>query len=362
MIAKLKSYGNTVIDNISLTFRNSRTVAVLAAVLGIQMVLAVALFWNSTGQGSFHAAQSVAGFDAGSADKLIIADQSNTLTLSLVDERWQMSGDKVYPVDSENVRAALENLSDLQAGLPVATSVSSQSQLEVADENYQRKLTVMQGDEQLLQLYIGTSPGFRKAHTRIAGDEAIYAANINVFDFDMSEDSWLDRQLLAFETATEIAGDGFALLKKDNVWTFTQPTDLQNTHTVDTALADGLLEALQQFTVTAIHRGEAFGSAESDTTEPVADTALDAPVADSTDDVSATESEGDPLDSPEFLSFTVQLGDKPIVLSMARQDGTAYAERDDVAGRFTISESLFDQFSGFTSDTLIVEDNDANVN
>ncbi len=309
----------------------NKTNTVLSAALGVQLVLAGALYWLSTGQGEYAQAQTIAGFDLDAADTLTIEDGEAILTLSRIDDNWQVDGEGSIPADAAAVFGVLERLSELEAGLPVATNKSSQAQLEVAEDKFQRKLTIKQGEDELAQLYLGTSPGFRKAHVRMKGEDAIHAAKINVFDFQTSESDWLDRQHFAFDDVTEISGDGYAVRLLDSAWQIVDPDNMQETHIVDSAVADEFVSNLEQLALTGIY-------------EP--------------SELATSESEAELVE----MNLTVQVGGKPVVLSMVNQDDNFYVERDDREGRFTISESVFETFSNYTAESLLIEKTDASVN
>lgn len=310
----------------------SKSNALLSAVLGLQLVVAGALYWQSSGQGEFSKAQSIAGFDLDAADTLIIEDSEATLTLARTDEKWQVNGEPAIPVDAGAVVGVLESLADLEAGLPVATSEASQAQLEVADDNYQRRLTVKQGENELAQMYLGTSPGFRKAHVRLAGEDAVHAASINVFDFQTSESDWLDKQYFAFNDVTGVAGDGFTVRRENSTWHIEEPENRRESHVVDVAVADEMINSLEQLALTGIY-------------EPSE--------ASTSDDTEAEVSE---------VRLTVQVDGKPVVLAMVKQDDIVYVERDDLDGRFTLSTAVFEKFSDYTIESLLLEEGDASVN
>jgi|GEM_PF-1624481 len=364
----------------------NKTNAVLVTALGIQLVLAGGLFWLSSGQGEFSQAQTIAGFDLDAADSLIIDDGETTLTLARVDDNWLVKGDNAIPADTEAVIDALESLSELEARFPVATTESSQVQLEVADDNFQRKLTVKQGEDELAQLYMGTSPGFRKAHVRLAGEEAIHAARVNVFDFQTDEVDWLDRQHFAFNEVEGISGEGFAVRFENNAWVIDEPENLQQTHVVDTAIAEEFVSSLEALALTGIYvpvddevtelsasenaAGENLVSENLVSENAAGEDVAGEDVAG--EDVAGGNLEGENLASENVegesetevneLGFTVHVDSQPVVLSMVREGDTAYVKRDDREGRFTISNSTFDKFSEFTAESLFSEKPSTSVN
>jgi hypothetical protein len=101
----------------------------------------------------------------------------------------------------------------------VATTKNAARRFSVDEEEYKRKLTLKNGDIKLTELYLGTSPSFRKLHTRVAGDNNIYALHITTYHASVDVSDWLDKKLLQIGRGlTEIKGRDFVLSKTDKHW------------------------------------------------------------------------------------------------------------------------------------------------
>ena len=202
-------------------WRESRGAQLLTGVLVAQLLVAGALLWQTNDESDFASSNQIVSLDAKTVDELLIdgvESDGESVTLRRTSDGWEMTGAPTYPADALKVDAIIDTLTSLSPGLPVATTESAQEQLEVADTVFQRRLRLKQGDQQVADLYLGSSPGFRKAHLRKAGEQAIYAARVNVFDLPLSSDDWLDKQLLAYDTVDSLRGPGIELMREDDTW------------------------------------------------------------------------------------------------------------------------------------------------
>ena len=320
--------------------RESRGAQLLTGVLAAQLLLAGALLWQSNDAADFVSSSQLVSLDAKEVDALIIDGVENdgkSVMLRRTTKGWEMAGDPAYPADTVKVEGIIDTLASLSPGLPVATTESAQEQLEVADTVFQRRLRVEQGDQQVADLYLGSSPGFRKAHLRKAGEQAIYAARINVFDLPLSSDDWLDKQLLAYDTVDRLRGPGIELSREGDAWRIVEPAAQADTHEVVIDQINSIIGALQGLSVTGIVDTDTNAS-ESATVEP------------------DQESETDLADaaSNEALELTVGSGDKALVLNLKRQGEDVVAARSDITGEFRVAPSVFDTLSGFNTDTVLV--------
>ena len=319
--------------------RESRGAQLLTGVLAAQLLLAGALLWQSNDAADFVSSSQLVSLDAKEVDALIIDGVENdgkSVMLRRTTKGWEMAGDPAYPADTVKVEGIIDTLASLSPGLPVATTESAQEQLEVADTVFQRRLRVEQGDQQVADLYLGSSPGFRKAHLRKAGEQAIYAARINVFDLPLSSDDWLDKQLLAYDTVDRLRGPGIELSREGDAWRIVEPAAQADTHEVVIDQINSIIGALQGLRVTGIVDTDTNAS-ESATVEP------------------DQESETDLADaaSNEALELTVGSGDKALVLNLKRQGEDVVAARSDITGEFRVAPSVFDTLSGFNTDTVL---------
>jgi len=174
-------------------------ITILGGLLIVQLVMAVTI--NLTGENyqAFQAEEKLLTFDVGRVDGLRIEGEGQTLVLHKRDGRWLLPVQDDFPADQQSVERLLDKLAGLEKGWPVATSVSAASRFKLAEDDYQLRLALLSNDQSLAELYVGTSPGFRKVHVRPEGDEAVYSVAFNTWEASPKADDWIDKQVLQFD-------------------------------------------------------------------------------------------------------------------------------------------------------------------
>lgn len=124
------------------------------------------------------------------------------------------------PAAEHRVTGLLSKLNGLQKGLPVATSEQARKRFKVAEDRFERRLTLEDGDDTLVTLYLGDSAGFRRLFVRADGDGSVYEAEIGLFDVPETAGDWSDRTLLHLdeEDIRQLRLGGLTLDRADEGW------------------------------------------------------------------------------------------------------------------------------------------------
>ncbi|MCZ6888809.1 MAG: DUF4340 domain-containing protein [Gammaproteobacteria bacterium] len=170
----------------------ARVRSVLAIALALQLLLAGALW-------AFRLADDAIPdpfltFDASSVDAIVVSDGENTITVSRIDDVWRLDGG--LPADGDKMESMLEKLSDANGGWPVASSTSTARRFEVTEDKFQRRITVNAGDVEIADVFLGTSPGYRKVHARHRGADDVYSIEFSNFEAGIDLSWWLKKSLL----------------------------------------------------------------------------------------------------------------------------------------------------------------------
>jgi hypothetical protein len=217
-------------------------VMALGAALVLQLLLA--LFANSGRSLAPAAADTpLLAVDPATVTAIDIAngDGSQTTRLTRGDEGWVLSDLAGFPADSPRIDQLLQDLSQLKRPLPVATSEAAQKRFKVADDGFERRLTLHGQKGDIATLLVGESPGFRRVFARLKGEPAVYDVRLALFDLSASSDDWIDHTRLRLDRAgiKRISGGDWALVHGDNSWSL----DGSDQH-VDTQAVDDLLSRL----------------------------------------------------------------------------------------------------------------------
>jgi hypothetical protein len=173
--------------------------SILSVLLIVQLAVALAVNLTVEDYGAFETEEKLLALSDAELDGLLIQDGESSVVLSRRDGKWVLPDRGDFPAEQQAVTDLLDKLSTLEKGWPVATTGGAAQRFKVDEAAFERKLTLMSGEEQLAVLFVGTSPGFRKVHVRPAGEDAVYAASFNTWEAGASADDWIDKQVLVFE-------------------------------------------------------------------------------------------------------------------------------------------------------------------
>lgn len=190
----------------------------LTLFLVFQLAILAAVFWPQEDLGEADARAPLLAANLDAADRLVISDGNTSVVLTQNESGWLMPEYHQLPADADRVQRTLEELSALRRGWPVANSSGAATRFEVAEDSFQRSVEYFQDDKSVGALFIGTSPGFRKVHARVAGSDAVYAVGFNSFDLPANPEEWLDKQLLQVENVTSIRGLDYQLRREGELW------------------------------------------------------------------------------------------------------------------------------------------------
>lgn len=188
----------------------------LAVLLCVQLLVVAGVLYLDSADSASNAGELLLDFSADSVDKIVVSESEAQVTVRKGSEGWVV-GDQL-PADDEKIAGVLEKLAGLRGGWPVATSPSTQDRFEVARENHQRHIALYQGEALAAELYLGSSPGYRRVHARQEGSDDIFSVDFSTFEAPTGTDDWLDKTLLG------AAGD-ITKISRDRVWALTKSAD-----------------------------------------------------------------------------------------------------------------------------------------
>lgn len=169
----------------------------LAALAAGQGVLALVTHSG----GAQVAVESVNGtlteFIKSSVDQLSIQGAEGAMVLKKVGDSWQTADG--FPANNSKVDGLLDKLAGLRHGLPVGVSADALSRFKVAEDDFERRIQLQQGDNTVADLYLGSGAGARQSHVRPADAEAVYTAAIGSYDAPADIGEWQDKTVLQLD-------------------------------------------------------------------------------------------------------------------------------------------------------------------
>lgn len=199
-----------------------RLTTILGVLLGVQLVLALALGLAGRDFGPAGAGEPLLSFEQDQIVRIrIAAPDQEELVLEKTEDRWLLPALQGFPAAAFKVEGLLDKLSGLRKRLPVATTEAAARRFKVADQEFERKLTLETEAGEPAVLFLGDSPGFRRLFVRTQDDSAIYEAELALFDAASKADDWTDKTYLHLKEADveRIELPDTVLERKDGEWT-----------------------------------------------------------------------------------------------------------------------------------------------
>ncbi len=184
--------------------------------------------------------------------RIDMSDGENTVSMSKQGGEWEIAG---LPANEEKIAGTLTKLAELEAPWPVATSPDALTRFEVSEENHQRRISIYAGEETVLELLLGTSPGYQRVHARKAEDGSIYSVALSNYDLPADVNGWMDKALFAMdEIASKIMvdlsdGSKTILTKGDEGWHM-------GGEAIDQDVATTYANRFKTFRVSGVYRGD----------------------------------------------------------------------------------------------------------
>lgn len=221
----------------------NKWIAVLTGLLAVQLVMAVGIHLAGEDYSVYQARDKLLAFDSRAVDGVRIEDGKESLELRRRDGKWRLPGSGDFPADQGAVERLLDQLAGLEQGWPVATTAGAAERFKVADDDFERKLTLLANDRTQAVLYVGTSPGFRKVHVRPADKDTVYAVSFNTWEVNAKADDWIDKGILKLDPAevTEVEIPGVHLKREGEVLKLADLSDQEET---DSQQAKALVDKL----------------------------------------------------------------------------------------------------------------------
>lgn len=197
-------------------------IVILTGLLVVQIAVAVGVNIGQQDYRAFEPEGNLLSFDMAAVNRIRIDGADNAkVVLDKQGDQWQLPELNDFPADQDNVKRLIERLAKLEKGLPVAISKGAAKRFKVVEEDFERKLTLLQDDEPQAALYVGISPGFRKVHVRLPDEDNIRSVAFNTYEVGVKPEDWLDKTILTHkaEDIQRLALPGFSLERQDDALT-----------------------------------------------------------------------------------------------------------------------------------------------
>ncbi|MBC7242499.1 MAG: DUF4340 domain-containing protein [Anaerolineae bacterium] len=172
----------------------SRTNQLLAVLLVVQLIVVGVVFWPRGGTAAAPAVALLEGLDASQVVRIAVKDsEGGEVVLEKKAGAWVLPNVDDYPCEEKRVTEFLDKVAALQSNRLVTENSTSHRRLRVADDAFERQITMTTEDGTNYILYLGTSPAYNVTHARRAGQNQVYlVSGINFSDASTALTSWLN--------------------------------------------------------------------------------------------------------------------------------------------------------------------------
>lgn len=172
--------------------------------LALQVALAIGVNRAQTDYSTFKPMETMLSIEAQAIDEIRIEkEDQRQVELTKQKGKWRVLQLNNFPADQDKIEDFLKTLAALKKGWPVATTTAAQKRFKVAENSFERRITLSYAGRNIDTLYIGSSPSFRKVHARSKGDDAVYAVKFNDYEAGAKPEDWIDKGILKHQ-ASEI--------------------------------------------------------------------------------------------------------------------------------------------------------------
>lgn len=171
---------------------------ILTILLAAQALLAAFALWPR--QAPVAAGQPLLGeFDPAQVTSLLITDNAGKqLILQRSGESWSLASAGGFPVEPAKVTPVLEKLAQIQTSRLVTRTAASHKRLQVAAEDYQRRLVLTLASGAQKVLLVGSAGGAQTVHVRLEGQDEVYLTSaLTATDLGSGAANWIDTAFMA---------------------------------------------------------------------------------------------------------------------------------------------------------------------
>ena len=170
---------------------------ILVGILVVQIIVSIVVFWPksaTTGGGKpvfpDLKRDDVIGLTITDADGKHIA-------LQKVTRAWVLPDADEYPAQEEKINNLLDKIAGLTTDRLVTRTGASHKRLQVASDDFVRRVEFEMTDSKRHNLYLGSSPRYGATHFRSDGQSETYLTNdVSTFDANATATSWTDTSYL----------------------------------------------------------------------------------------------------------------------------------------------------------------------
>jgi hypothetical protein len=228
---------------------------ILSVTLVIQILLGLFLFWPRPSASSGGGRPLLAEVDVETISSVEIQDtDGDRILMSRLEGAWVLPEAGNYPCLSSRVTEFLQKLVSIDTSKLVTRTVDSHRRLQVAEDDFVRRIELTTESGEKFILFLGSSPTYRTVHVRLEGTAETYlTTELQAYEANTAASSWVDTnyliipqsEILAFTLQNDNGRFSFELDGEGN-WTM---LGLEEGETFDTNSLTSLIQQISSLTM-----------------------------------------------------------------------------------------------------------------
>ncbi len=197
---------------------------ILSAVLALQIVLLAAVFWPRSAASGGEGRPLLGDLEAADVIALTIEDaDGKRIKMSKQEGEWVLPDAGDYPCEESKVTGILDKLVALTADRLVTRTAASHERLQVARDDFLRRIDVETADGQTITLFLGSSPSYGATHIRLLEQDETYLTDeLPTWEANTSANSWVNTSYVSVPTEDMTS---ITLRNAHGEWSFEKDAD-----------------------------------------------------------------------------------------------------------------------------------------
>ncbi|MCB0332771.1 MAG: DUF4340 domain-containing protein, partial [Bdellovibrionales bacterium] len=175
---------------------SSTAIKSLFVLLVIQGVLSATMMLRSNSLTTFTPHEHLLDLKLNDLSKIVVTEGKDSLTIEQKDGKWVLPHFDNFPISESKRSLFEEKLFSINKPYPVGNTEIAAKQFEVSEDNFKKRLSFYNGETLVDNLFLGTSPGFKKIHVRKGSEKQTYSIEFSSYDLQTTPTAWYDRNFL----------------------------------------------------------------------------------------------------------------------------------------------------------------------
>ncbi|MCB0335123.1 MAG: DUF4340 domain-containing protein, partial [Bdellovibrionales bacterium] len=192
----------------------------LTGLVVVQLILVGILFQSSDSLDAFKPQEKLYEVAVDEVSKVVIQGKDQEkIELLKENDSWVLPESANFPVATNKLDTLVRGVLTSLRSYPVATTAHAHSQLDVSPSDFERHLQFYGGEKLLADVYLGSSPSFKKVHIRRADEDVVYVVALNAYEAGLKPNFWYDLNALKVkqdEVKAIRVSDAIVFERKDN--------------------------------------------------------------------------------------------------------------------------------------------------